>query len=132
MPHATFPSVYWDETQGQWVAQMRDKKTNRVWSSAKNTNRILAIRDARRKRPRDPQIKRVIGWADRHPFWGGFAAGIVASCFASDTRTGRTVGLGTMFAFGLIAGTVTWIAHKLFIGQNFQLEGGEDDEMANA
>lgn len=70
MAKATYPAC-WQDNDGTYVCEMRDKKSGRVWGQGYGDTRKEAIYNARNDQPKDMLIKRAIGWTWRHPFKAG-------------------------------------------------------------
>ncbi len=70
---ATHPVCY--QENGWWICELRDHKTDRVWSKGYGDDRITAIKNARETQPKEAFIKRAIGWIRNHPVKAGLAIG---------------------------------------------------------
>lgn len=113
MAHATFPAVYYDEVAGEWICEMRDKKTGRTWGKGHGATRQEAIYNARHDQPAESKIKRAIGWVARHPFVAGATVGVYLAY-----RRGRyhrsELKLIDYLSAGVIIGTLAWGLSRLY------------------
>ncbi|MEI6288663.1 MAG: hypothetical protein WCP18_03790 [bacterium] len=112
MAHATYPYVFPDENSGQWKCEMRDRKDGRVWGYGYGNCRNDAIKNARSDQPKDPAIKKAIGWVKHHPF----IAGAVVGCYLSYRHAKNhqvDMRLGDYLVVGAIAGTIVWLVGKV-------------------
>lgn len=106
MAHPTYPAVHYDEAAGQFVCEMKDKKTGRIWGTGYGATRQEAIYNARKVQPSDGHIKKAIVWVARHPVIAGSVVGAALAFndarhngyhdwkrFTSIALTGFTIGL---------------------------------------
>jgi hypothetical protein len=73
--------------------------------------------------PKTSSIKRAIGWVERHPFWGGFGAGVALSYWQAKEHN-QNMTFGNHLRNGLLVGLAAWVAAKLF-GFVFQKNEGD-------
>jgi hypothetical protein len=103
----TYPTVFLDTVSNLWKAEMKDKKTGRIWGTGVGETRDIAIINARHNQPKDSRIKRLIGWTIRHPFLGSMAVGTVLA-FHQARKKDNNIPVSTCLAAGALFGVAMW------------------------
>lgn len=109
MARVTFPAVFFDKERQEFVCEMKDKKTGRVWSRGYGQTAQEAIANARHTQPSAGYIRKSIGWVVRHPIIGGSFAG-VALAFR-DAKNNGYHDWKRYAKFALIGATVGLVAY---------------------
>mgnify|MGYP001563722993 CR=1 FL=1 len=113
MAHATYPSVFWDNSSNAYKCEMRDKKTGQAWGHGYGITRNEAIRNARHNQPKDPVVKRAIGWVSHHPFIAGAAVGCYLQYRHARYHQDELRPADYLVA-AIMMGTIVWAAVKVF------------------